>query len=98
MFLKISQIFKNTSFNRTLPVAASDFLGFKFDLTFLRILKLLHIYIFFGIIYLTNFCILSGSLFIPKHRSIERKHPPEIDSASSFFLVQILKNFYIVGG
>ena len=33
-------------------MAALTFLGFKFDLTFLRILKLHHIYIFGGVIYL----------------------------------------------
>ena len=52
VFLKISLIFKNTSFDRTPPLAASSFLGFKFDLRFLRISNFHHIYIFWGIIYL----------------------------------------------
>ena len=31
------------------------------------------------------------SLFIPEYRSKESEHGPEIDSGTSFFLVQILK-------
>ena len=65
------------------------FLGFKFDLRFLRILKL-----FGGICFTYPYLISSqSSLFIPDHRSIERQHRPEIDSGTSFFLVKTLKNF-----
>ena len=39
-----------------------EYKGFKFDLRFLRILKLLHIYIFGGI-RLSNFCNLSNISF-----------------------------------
>ena len=69
-------------------------LGFKFELGFLRILKLLHIYIF-GILFLQFLYpyFISGqcSLFTLKYRSKESKHGPEVDSGTSFFLVQILK-------
>ena len=41
-----------------------------------------------------------SSLFLPeeKYRSIEKEHLPEIDSGTSFFLVQTLKKFYMLGG
>ena len=73
-------------------------LGFKFDLRFLRILKLLHIYSF-GVLFIyflyPYFILGQYSFFISEYRSIERDHWPEIYSGTSSFLIQILKKISI---
>ena len=80
--------------NASVGLQRITFLGFKFDLRFLRILKLLHIYIF-GVLFLQFLYpyFISGqcSLFIREYRSKESEAGPEIDLGTSFFLVQILK-------
>ena len=73
-------------------------LGFKFDLRFLRILKLLHIYSF-GVLFIyflyPYFILGQYSFFISEYRSIERDHWPEIYSGTSSFLIQILKKYIL---
>ena len=65
------------------------FLAFKLDIRFLGILKLLHIYLFWGI---DNLISGQWPLFYQrKYRSIAKEHLPEIDPGTSFFLVQTLK-------
>ena len=65
------------------------FLAFKLDIRFLGILKLLHIYLFWGV---DNLIFRQWPLFFyqRKYRSIAKEHLPEIDSGTSFFLVQTL--------
>ena len=64
--------------NASVELQRITFLGFKFDLRFLGILKLLHIYVF-GVLFC--YCLysyfISGqcSLFIPKYRSKESEKP-----------------------
>ena len=58
-------------------------------------LKLLHIYIFGGIIYLIFVSLFRFRPMFLFYTGVQkyREHRPEIDSGTSFFLEQILKKF-----